>query len=114
MKKAGLLLTAVLLVSCTKYSDRTYTGQYIWGHEVNSVTLCDSKIAYWVEPSAAINEVKQFYWDNVAEAYQPMYLKFRGHLVERQPEGFEEDYDGIMYISDVEEYSFDLPPSCAD
>lgn len=112
MKKVGLIVIAVLLSSCAKHSDQTYTGRYVWGHEVNSIALCDGGAVYWVDPSPAGKEVEQFYRDNAGEPYQPMYLEFRGDLVDRQPVGFEEDYDGIMRINEVEKYSFDLPASC--
>lgn len=114
MNKVGLIVTALLLSSCKESTEQTYTAKYTWGHEVNSVALCNGKAAYWVDPSPAGKQVEQFYREQATRAYQPMYLTFRGHLVNRAPVGFEEDYDGIIHISDVDGYSFDLPESCPD
>lgn len=116
MKQAVLVIATLLLASCIYIedsSDQTYTAKYEFGPEVNSVTLCNSKTAYWVAPSPAGEEMQNFYEKNFTEPYQPLYVKFRGRLLDEPLIGeAEQDYDGLMHISKVEERSFDLPASC--
>lgn len=116
MKQVVLVIATLFLASCVNTddsSDQTYTARYAFGPEVNSVTLCNSKTAYWVAPSPAGKEILNFYQKNFTEPYQSLYVKFRGRLLDEPLVGeVEQDYDGLIHLSEVEEYSFDLPASC--
>lgn len=113
MKKIALILT--LLFSQVVYAadfDQIYIGKYSWGPEVDSFTPCNSKTSYWVSYSWAGIEMHEFYKKNRQEPYQFMYLKFRGHLLDEVVDGFAEQYDGFVRISEVKEFTFELPETC--
>src|SRR5690554_8095147 len=82
MKKLSLLLMLGLLISCAEQDiDQIYQGRYHWGPEVNSFTPCNSENSYWVSYNWAGMEMSNYYKENATAAYQPMYLEFRGHLL---------------------------------
>lgn len=54
----------------------------------------------------------EFYKNNQKEPYQYMFIKFRGHLLDEVVDGFAKDYDGLIRISEVIEFSFELPAAC--
>lgn len=113
MKQLLLVLAVVLLSACVRPElDQVYEGMYHWGAEVNSFTACNSKSSYWVSYNWAGIEMNNFYKKNNETPYQPMYIKFRGHLLNEKVDGFALDYDGLIRISEVQEYSFDIPASC--
>jgi len=97
----------------TETRDKIYEGIYIWGHEVHSFTPCNSKISYWVGYHYAGHWMNEFYKQNHTKPYQKMYIKFRGRILDEQVDGFAEQYDGLIHISEVKNYSFDIPKSCA-
>ncbi len=92
--------------------DSIFEGKYIWGHEVHSFTPCGSDVSYWVSFNWAGQVMQDFYENNVKAPYQPMYLKFRGHLLDEKMDGFAEQYDGLIRISEVKGYSFEQPIDC--
>ena len=110
----------ILLVTMLTFSasvgaanfDQTYEGKYSWGPEVESFTLCNSETSYWVSFAWAGIEMHEFYKKRRIEPYQFMYLKFRGHLLDEAVQGFAESYDGFIRISEVKEFSFELPTKC--
>jgi len=111
----SLVSTIFILVSLNAFSadyDKIYEGKYYWGPEVKSFSLCSGKPAYWVSFYWAGIEMHEFYKENRVKPYQPMYLKFRGHLLDEELDGFAESYDGLIHISEVKEYSFDIPNTC--
>lgn len=42
-----------------------------------------------------------------------MYIKFKGNILDEELDGFAQEYDGLIHISEVEYYSFDISKSCA-
>ena len=113
MKNIPLILMLFLLMSCSSPDlDHFYIGKYYWGPEVNSFTHCNSKISYCVSYNWAGMEMNEFYKKNSKLPYQPMYIRFRGHLLNEVVGGFAADYDGLIRISEVKAFSFDLPTSC--
>ncbi|MEA3522146.1 MAG: hypothetical protein U9R50_04160, partial [Campylobacterota bacterium] len=100
-------------ISNTFEHDKIYEGIYSWGHEVHSFTPCNSKTSYWVGYHFAGHQMNKFYKENHKKPYQSMYIKFRGHTLNEKVDGFAEQYDGLIHISEVKNYSFDIPRSCA-
>ncbi len=92
--------------------DKSYVGKYSWGPETHSFTVCNSKTTYWVSFDWAGVEMHEFYKKNQSKPYQFMYLRFRGHLLDEIVDGFAADYDGLIRISEIKEYSFVIPDSC--
>lgn len=113
MKKIVLLLTSALIASCGEPSlDQIHQGKYYWGPEVNSFSPCNSDNTYWVSYNWAGMEMSQYYKENASAPYQPMYLEFRGHLLNESLEGFAEEYDGLIRLSEAKQYSFEIPVDC--
>lgn len=113
MKKLSIVVLGLLLASCGNPElDQIYVGKYTWGAEVHSFKPCNSQQSYWVSYNWAGMEMNTFYKMNSTASYQPMYIKFRGHLLNEKVDGFALDYDGLIRISEVQEYSFDIPVSC--
>lgn len=111
--KQIILLAILTLVGCSNPNDeKIYLGKYYWGPEVHSFQLCNSQTSYWVSFDWAGIEMNEYYQQKRKVPYQPMYLEFRGHLHHEVVDGFAEDYDGIIHISEVKNYSFMIPDSC--
>ncbi len=98
--------------STTFEHDEIYEGIYSWGHEVHSFTPCNSKTSYWVGYYFAGIEMNEFYRENHKKPYQSMYIKFKGHILNEEVDGFAQQYDGLIHISEVKNYSFNIPRSC--
>ncbi len=94
----GLLLCITFITACAS----TYQGNYTWGHEVNSFCPCNTNTCYWVKASPEIQQqLKQFVTQHTSESYQPVYIEFSGHLLDELPEGFAQDYDGLIQIDEL-------------
>lgn len=113
MKKLFIVILTFLFASCTHSpQEQVYIGKYIWGAEVNSFTPCNSPSSYWASYNWAGMEMQSFYKKNSKTPYQPMYIEFRGHLLNEKVDGFALNYDGLIRISEVLKYSFDIPTAC--
>ena len=113
MKNIIILISLMFsTVACAHDIDKTYIGKYTWGLEVESFTPCNSDISYWVSYNWAGSDMHKFYKENNKEPYQSLYIEFRGHLLNEKVDGFAVDYDGLIHISEVKQYSFELPKSC--
>ena len=93
--------------------DRIYTGLYYRGAEVNSFHPCHSESTYWVSASSwVLNPVKSYLQRYTIMPYQPIYLEFRGHLLDEVVDGFAADYDGLIRISEIHHLGVAVPPDC--
>ncbi|MDJ0926855.1 MAG: hypothetical protein QNJ73_04310 [Gammaproteobacteria bacterium] len=92
--------------------DQTWKGAYVRGHEVNAFTPCGSARSYWASFNWAGSELVQFYEAKAREPYQPIYVEFRGHLLDEERDGFAADYDGLIRISEVHIMKDQLPRGC--
>ena len=41
-----------------------------------------------------------------------MYVEFRGQVLNETVDGFAKQYDGLIRISEVKKYSFEIPVQC--
>jgi len=113
MKTVRLLIIVCGVSACqTPGIEHTYTGSYAWGPEVHSFKPCDSGDNYWVSFDWAGISMRQFYEKNQSRPYQPMYIEFRGQVLQEKVDGFASDYAGLIRISEVFNYSFSLPEHC--
>ncbi|MDG3085186.1 hypothetical protein P7F88_03345 [Vibrio hannami] len=92
--------------------EKVYKGLYVYGHEVHSFRACNTEEEYWVSYNWAGLEMNDFYKANQKENYQPMYIEFRGQILNEQVDGFASDFDGLIRVSEVKQYTFILPESC--
>ena len=106
----------VLLAGCTGGDiDDVYKGRYFWGAEVDAFHPCGTDVAYWVSASSWVKSpLNDYLRSNTAESYQPVYIEFRGHLLNEEVDGFARDYDGLIRISEVLFRSVEIPAACID
>lgn len=92
--------------------DQVYEGLYSWGPEVHSFTPCGDETSYWVSFDWAGAEMHEHYKQYFDNPYQPMFIEFRGHILDEKVDGFAEEYDGLIRVSDVHRFTFDIPGRC--
>ena len=116
---AGILLGVLAVIGSVMLwrvgdtlRDQTWKGAYVRGHEVNEFTPCGSDQSYWASFNWAGTELVQFYDSKPREPYQPIYVEFRGHLLDEELDGFAAAYDGLIRISEVHVIKDDFPEGC--
>jgi hypothetical protein len=114
-RTAAVLAVAVSMAASGSDCDELFSGLYYWGAEVNSFRPCGQAVSYWVSASswvqAPLNELAK---SQSAQPYQPVFVKFRGHLLDEVRDGFAADYDGLIRISEVLEMSAAVPADCTE
>ena len=107
-----LALTAFLLASNLYAHDEIFKGTYVRGHEVDAFQPCGSKQSFWASYSWAGQELVEFYKSRPRNPYQPIYVEFRGHILNEELDGFAISYDGMIRISEVLLVKDDIPAEC--
>jgi hypothetical protein len=107
-----ILVTCISFTANASSHEKTFKGVYQWGPEVHSFKSCNSKETYWASFDWAGNTMHDFYKKNATKPYQPMYIEFRGQILNEVVEGFAMDYSGLIRISEVKNYTFELPNQC--
>ena len=93
--------------------DQIYCGEYVWGAEVHSFRPCGSDEAFWVSASSwVITPVREFYDSHTEVAYTPIYIEFRGHLLDEVVDGFAGSYSGLIRVCEVLKLSAEVPQEC--
>jgi hypothetical protein len=57
-------------------------------------------------------ELQEHYESEIKTPYQPIYIQFRGQILNEKTGGFASDFDGLIRISEVLEFSLTVPPAC--
>lgn len=120
MRQIGMRMKIAILVFCLLAQatlagdcDRVYKGRYYRGAEVNSFHPCNSESTYWVSASSwVMNPVWSTLRKQTIQPYQPIYLEFRGHLLDEVVDGFAADYNGLIRISEIYHLGVAIPPDC--
>lgn len=113
MNRVIIVVMALATFSCTKVEhEKVFKGVYSYGHEVHSFKPCNENNDYWVSFNWAGIEMHQFYKEFSNKPYQLMYLEFRGQLLDEVVAGFAEQSDGLVRVSEVLNYSFEVPNAC--
>ena len=108
-----LLLTMMLAPTLNAAEhEHTYRGHYIWGPEVHSFQPCGEQRDYWVSFDWAGRDMQRFYKSADKTPYQPMYIEFRGQILNEVTDGFAKDYAGLIRISEVQAFTLELPDTC--
>ena len=103
----------LLLVSCAAQNhEKTFRGTYSYGHEVQHFTPCNSDDVYWASFDWAGIEMHEHYKKTPKEPYQSMYIEFRGQVLNEIVDGFAEQTSGLVRISEVNYFTFEVPASC--
>ncbi len=113
MNKLIVAILVPLLAACSATApEKTYKGTYSYGHEVRSFKPCNEKEDYWVSFDWAGMEMQDFYEDSGKRPYQPLYIEFRGQILNETVDGFAEQSSGLIRISEVLSYTFEVPSGC--
>ena len=112
MKNLLFSLLLLLTTSTLLAQDKTYSGIYIKGHEVQTFQPCGGKVQ-WVDATKwVIKPLDDFYKSATTKAYQPVYVTVRGHNHDEVLNGFAKNYSGIFHISEVYLFSSVIPDTC--
>ena len=87
-------------------TEQIFHGHYIWGGEVHTFSPCTSDKTYWVSFDWAGREMQNYYKAHLSKPYQPMFISFRGQILNEQVDGFALQYDGLVRISEVKRFWF--------
>ena len=110
--RAAIALTAGLALTACE-SPPVHSGRYHYGAEVDIVCPCGTKVCYWVRADPPVAKQLHDYAQRQAEApYQPMYLRWRGQLLDEPRVGFPANYDGLMRVDAVLTLSVEMPDDC--
>lgn len=111
-----LLFIALLCIPLTAVGveyDKIYKGKYTWGHEVDVFQSCASKKTYWVSASSWVHgPLLDFYKSAITKPYQPIYIEFRGHILDEEVDGFAANYDGLIRASEIKKKALVIPKEC--
>ncbi|OLQ90109.1 hypothetical protein BIY22_03635 [Vibrio panuliri] len=112
-----VLFIALLLVSgCSVSNKKQYEGYFTYGSEVSDFRSCGTNEIYWLngeqKQMEAIEQMSLEKARNVGEPYQQIYVLFSGFAENREPIGFEEQTDGLIYMTELIESSSQSKESC--
>jgi hypothetical protein len=116
MRRAAMILSiAFSLTASASDCDAVFSGRYYWGAEVDAFHPCGEATSYWVSASSWIQApLIELVKAGSKQPYQPVFIRFRGHLLDEVRDGFAEDYDGLIRISEILEMRAELPADCQE
>lgn len=113
IRRLVISMICVMLTACNEEVDRIIAGRFIWGAEVTTIQPCQSQLVYWVSASSwTRGPLLDFYQNNVTKPYQPVYIEFRGQILDEKVGGFAADYDGLIRISEIKTKALQIPDNC--
>lgn len=116
MKLSKSYLSVLLvLFGCSNHSMK-FEGYFTYGHETSVFRQCNETQYFWLngEPKAMdiIDNASLQLAEKMGEPYQKIYVQFSGFFEHREPVGFEEETDGIIYMRELIENSENPPKHC--
>ncbi len=110
------LLSIIILTGCVNKSEKEFIGYYTYGHETAVFKQCNEQEYFWLNGNPneveIINNASLGLSESVGKPYQAIYVKFSGHIDNREPVGFEEEADGLIFMDELIEYSIEKPSTC--
>ncbi len=110
------LTVCLLLAGCLSSNGQEFEGYYTYGHEVSSFRRCNGSEYFWLNgnhPQMDIIENESLSLvETKNEPYQSIYIKFSGFVEQREAVGFEDDYDGLIYMDELLVHMKQAPLSC--
>jgi putative lipoprotein len=74
----------------------------VFGHEVESLHLCNDTSAYWLLAPSSVSRFLRARHDSLTDKpYQPVFVEVRGQVSTKPTDGFAADYDGYFEIDTV-------------
>lgn len=105
-------LLIIFFPSWVSAHDSEFRGSYTWGAEVDVFSPCGSSLVYWTSYNWAGSGLREFYRANTSKPYQPIYVSFRGQVLDEAVDGFASRYDGLIRISEIHIMEKDIPSDC--
>jgi hypothetical protein len=113
MTRALALVLTLFPAVAIADDEKTFKGRYTWGAEVDAFQPCGSEEVFWVSASSWVQgPLIEFVKQQTNKPYQPVYIEFRGHMLNEVRDGFAESYDGLVRISEIHVKSKDIPKKC--
>jgi hypothetical protein len=106
----------MLAVSTVKADDctRVFNGLYTRGAEVNVFQPCGSNEIFWVSASSwVLRPLIDYVENSTSSPYQPIYIEFRGNILNEVRAGFAAQYDGLIRVSEIKHQSSQIPAGCS-
>ncbi|MEG3223812.1 hypothetical protein PD716_24745 [Vibrio gigantis] len=108
---------ALLAVSgCSVSKNQLYEGYFTYGSEVSDFRFCGSNEIFWLngeqKQMKVIEQASLAKAQRFGEPYQEIYVLFSGFAENREPVGFEEETDGLIYMSELIKSSVQMTESC--
>lgn len=111
-----LFLTLFVLSGCSSLTEQQYEGYFTYGSEISDFRSCGSNDIFWLNGQLAqmkvIEQASLEKARKMGEPYQEIYLQFSGFAEDRAPVGFEEDTNGLVYMTDLIKFSALAPDYC--
>ncbi len=117
MKSFISVLLLSTLFSCSHINEeKEYSGIYTFGSEISSFIPCNENKEYWLNGNKTDMKLIQSEVIKLSTQrnapYQNVYIEFTGKVENRDPVGFEEDFDGLLYLNKLDIYSEVIPEYC--
>ncbi len=95
-----LIPSLSLLAAFNSLADPSYRALYVYGHEVNTVQLCDhpDQVLWVVGEEPVLQELQKYYAQNSLEPYQALPITVIGGIEPKAEDGFASEYDGQFQV----------------
>lgn len=118
MNKVGvlpILLFSLQMTACANNAPNEIEALYTWGEGVNSVYVCSEAKEYWVDSQApTLKKLETEYLHLVKSPYEPIFIVFKGSVIDAELDGFATNYDGLMRVDKVIQLGGAIPERCLD
>ncbi|MBF4218638.1 hypothetical protein, partial [Vibrio anguillarum] len=104
MRKSYLFCTLLIIGGCATFVEKKhpYEGYFTYGHEVSAFRACNENTVFWLngeqDGMRVIQKESLKAMNKKQEPYQSVYVQFIGRPDSRNPIGFEDSYDGLLYL----------------
>ncbi len=108
---------ALLLVSgCSISSKQQYEGYFTYGSEVSDFRSCGTNEILWLngeqKQMEIIEQASLAKAQKIGEPYQEIYILFSGFPENRKPVGFEEETNGLIFMTELIKSSSQTKEGC--
>ncbi|KJG57088.1 hypothetical protein UA38_12000 [Photobacterium kishitanii] len=111
------MITLSTLAGCSSPTEERFEGYFTYGHEVSDFRKCNTNTKiFWLNGDSSQMQIIEKESLQLAqefnEPYKDIYVIFSGFIEQREPVGFEEETDGLLYMTKLLKYSKVRPISC--
>jgi hypothetical protein len=111
-----LFFAIAMIGGCASSLEQKFEGYFTYGHETSVFRQCNDSKYFWLNGESSerdvIDRASLELSEKVGEPYQAVYVVFAGYTEQREPVGFEEETDGLLYMTNLIDYSEEFPSNC--